>query len=171
MHATPSVRSWSLRTRRTREPRGYPEEESVVTEQMSHESLMRYLDGEAAPEERARIDAAVAESTELQRDLAIFRAMKSDLQAMTRHDASSAGFTRIICDAFDILYREAADSGRVVAISLHPYIIGLPHRIDALDRGLEYICGHDSVWRATGAEIADHFLSLQGAFSSPPAVL
>ncbi len=54
-----------------------------MTEQMSHESLMRYLDGEAAPEERVRIDAAVAESTELQRDLAIFRAMKSDLQAMS----------------------------------------------------------------------------------------
>lgn len=54
-----------------------------MTEQMSHESLMRYLDGEAAPEERARIDAAVAASTELQRDLAVFRSMKSDLQAMT----------------------------------------------------------------------------------------
>jgi hypothetical protein len=62
---------------------GYPEEESVVTEQVSHESLMRYLDGEAAPEERARIDAVVADSTELQRDLVVFRTMKSDLQAMT----------------------------------------------------------------------------------------
>lgn len=54
-----------------------------MTEHVSHEGLMRYLDGEAAPEERARIDAAVAESTELQRDLAVFRTMKSDLQAMT----------------------------------------------------------------------------------------
>ncbi len=54
-----------------------------MTEQVSHESLMRYLDGEAAPEERARIDAAVANSTELQRDLVVFRTMKNDLQAMT----------------------------------------------------------------------------------------
>ena len=54
-----------------------------MTEQVSHESLMRYLDGEAAPEERARIDAAVADSTELQREIVIFRTMKSDLQAMT----------------------------------------------------------------------------------------
>ena len=54
-----------------------------MTEQMSHESLMRYLDGEAAPEERARIDALVAESTELQRDLVLFRSMKNDLQSMT----------------------------------------------------------------------------------------
>ena len=54
-----------------------------MTEHVSNESLMRYLDGEAAPEERAQIDAAVADSTELQRDLVIFRTMKSDLQAMT----------------------------------------------------------------------------------------
>ena len=54
-----------------------------MTEQVSHESLMRYLDGEAAPEERARIDAALADSTELQREIVIFRTMKSDLQAMT----------------------------------------------------------------------------------------
>ena len=54
-----------------------------MTERLSHEGLMRYLDGEAAPEERARIDAALAESTELRRDLTIFRTMKSDLQAMT----------------------------------------------------------------------------------------
>ena len=54
-----------------------------MTENVSHENLMRYLDGEAAPEERARIDAAVASSTELQRDLVLFRTMKHDLQAMS----------------------------------------------------------------------------------------
>ena len=83
MPATPSVRHWSQRTRSTRDCHGYPEEECDVTEYVSHENLMRYLDGEIAPEERARIDAAVANSTELQRDLVVFRTMKNDLQAMT----------------------------------------------------------------------------------------
>ena len=50
---------------------------------VSHETLMRYLDGEVAPEERARVESAVAASTELQRDVAVFGAMKEDLQAMT----------------------------------------------------------------------------------------
>ena len=50
---------------------------------VSHETLMRYLDGEVAPEERTRIEAAVAVSTELQRDVEIFGAMKEDFQAMT----------------------------------------------------------------------------------------
>ena len=50
---------------------------------VGHDTLMRYLDGEVAPEERARIESAVAASTELQRDVAVFGAMKKDLQAMT----------------------------------------------------------------------------------------
>jgi hypothetical protein len=41
-----------------------------------------------------------------------------------------------------------------MAIALHPYITGVPHRIGALDKGLEYICQHEGVWLATGAEIA-----------------
>ncbi len=49
---------------------------------ISHETLMRYLDGEVAPDERTRIRAAVAASTELQRDVAVFGAMKRDLQGM-----------------------------------------------------------------------------------------
>lgn len=88
----------------------------------------------------------------------------SDLQAFNRHNASAAEFETMIRDAFDVLYREAVEtgSGRVVGISLHPYIVGLPHRIGALRRGLEYICRHPGVWRATGAEIADHVLAQAG---------
>ena len=60
---------------------------------------------------------------------------------------------------FDVLYREGAQSGRVMAIALHPYISGVPHRIDALDAALEYICKHHGVWRTTGSEIARHYVA------------
>ncbi|MPY70830.1 MAG: polysaccharide deacetylase [Alphaproteobacteria bacterium] len=85
----------------------------------------------------------------------------SDLQCFNRDKRSAAEFEAVIRDAFDVLYREAVESGsgRVVAISLHPYIIGLPHRIGALERGLGYICGHAGVWRATGLEVARHVLA------------
>ena len=43
----------------------------------------------------------------------------------------------MICDQFDVLYREGAKSGRVMAIALHPYLIGVPHRIGALRHGAE----------------------------------
>jgi hypothetical protein len=43
------------------------------------DELMRFLDGEVSPEERNRIEAALAGSTELQREFALFRSMKDDL--------------------------------------------------------------------------------------------
>jgi hypothetical protein len=65
----------------------------------------------------------------------------------------------MICDQFDVLYREGAKSGRVMAIALHPYLIGVPHRIGALDKALAYIGKHKKVWKTTGSEIARHYLA------------
>lgn len=67
-------------------------------------------------------------------------------------------FTKMMIDTFNVLYRESADSGRVMPLSLHPYITGVPHRIDSLDKGLEYICRHEDVWFATGSEIVLHYI-------------
>ena len=61
-----------------------------------------------------------------------------------------------------MLYREGAKSGRVMAIALHPYLIGVPHRIGALDTALKYISKHKKVWKATGSEIARHYLAQLG---------
>lgn len=77
---------------------------------------------------------------------------------------STADFEEMIKRQFDTLYREGAQSGRVMAICLHPFIIGVPHRIGALDAALEYICSHDKVWRATGEEIVTHWRQSGGAF-------
>ena len=49
---------------------------------------MRYLDGEMPPEERARVEAEVERSTELQRELSIFKAMRSDFQGLSFHPGS-----------------------------------------------------------------------------------
>jgi hypothetical protein len=53
-----------------------------VTDGVGHEELMRYLDGEVTPEERVRIEAEIGESTELQREVALYRKMKEDLQTL-----------------------------------------------------------------------------------------
>ena len=68
-------------------------------------------------------------------------------------------FERIIKRTFDVLYREGAQSARVMAICLHPFMIGVPHRIGALDAALKYICDHEGVWLATGSEIARAYLA------------
>lgn len=59
-----------------------------MSEQITHDDLMRYLDGELPPEEQARVEGAVSASSELQRELAIFRAMKGDFQELSFHAAT-----------------------------------------------------------------------------------
>ncbi len=49
------------------------------------EELMRYLDGELPPEERLRVEAGLERSTELQRELAMYAAMKTDIQGLRFH--------------------------------------------------------------------------------------
>jgi peptidoglycan/xylan/chitin deacetylase (PgdA/CDA1 family) len=68
-------------------------------------------------------------------------------------------FERRIRETFDVLYEEGARNGRVMAIALHPFLIGVPHRIRTLDRALSYIASHGSVWFATGSEIIDAYRS------------
>src|SRR5439155_506654 len=75
----------------------------------------------------------------------------NDLPQILRAGRSSDEFELMIRRQFDTLYREGAQSGRVMAICLHPFIIGVPHRIGALDAALAYILRHEGVWRATGS--------------------
>ena len=61
---------------------------------ISNEDLMRYLDDELSGEERLAVEAALRDSTELRRDLAIFRSMRLDLEDLTdpgRPDSSVWG--------------------------------------------------------------------------------
>jgi allantoinase len=91
----------------------------------------------------------------------------NDKSAIERRFNTADEFRQMICDQFDVLYREGAKSGRVMAIALHPYLIGVPHRIGALDKALRYICKHRKVWKATGAEICRHYLAQLEANGRP----
>jgi len=60
-------------------------------------------------------------------------------------------------DQFDRLHRDGAQAPRVMAISIHPYLTGVPHRIKYLEMLYDYILGHDGVVMWTGAEILDWY--------------
>jgi peptidoglycan/xylan/chitin deacetylase (PgdA/CDA1 family) len=66
-------------------------------------------------------------------------------------------FYRRICETFDVLHEEGLRNGRVMGIALHPFLIGVPHRIRYLDRALQYIASVGSVWFATGHEIIEAY--------------
>lgn len=50
------------------------------------ETLMRYLDGELSPPDRERFEELLEGSTELQRELAVFRVFHHDLAGLRLHD-------------------------------------------------------------------------------------
>ncbi len=58
-------------------------------------------------------------------------------------------------DQFDQLYKEGASIPRVMAISIHPYLTGVPHRIRYLEALYDYILSHEDVMMCTGEEILD----------------
>ncbi len=61
-------------------------------------------------------------------------------------------------DQFDRLWAEGASIPRVMAISVHPYLTGVPHRIKHLEALYDYIRGHEGVVMWTGEEILDWYL-------------
>ncbi|KRG79612.1 polysaccharide deacetylase [Stenotrophomonas ginsengisoli] len=67
-------------------------------------------------------------------------------------------YGQMIKDAFDRLYAEGEHSGTVMCVPLHAYQVSHPHRLAAFQDAMDYICSHDGVWKATGREIAQHYL-------------
>ena len=59
-------------------------------DRISAEDLMRYVDGELPPAERDRVDRALSTSTELQRELAAFRALKDGVRDLRFRDPAGA---------------------------------------------------------------------------------
>jgi peptidoglycan/xylan/chitin deacetylase (PgdA/CDA1 family) len=81
----------------------------------------------------------------------------NDKPAYEKRNRTADEFRDMIVRQFSVLFEEGAESGRVMAIALHPYLSGLPYRIGALDAALQVICRDEGVWRATGGEIAREF--------------
>jgi len=81
----------------------------------------------------------------------------NDMPLFNTPSISIEDFHRRICDSFACLYEESKTNARVMAIALHPFLIGVPHRIGYLDRALAHIAGHEGVWFATGSEIIESY--------------
>jgi allantoinase len=83
----------------------------------------------------------------------------NDIAMMVVQHHSAAEMLRRGSDHFDRLYEESARSRRVMAISVHPYISGVPHRIGYLEQLYSHVLGKPGVVHWTGAQILDWFRS------------
>lgn len=69
-------------------------------------------------------------------------------------------FLQMVKDQYDVLRADSEHSGRVMALALHPFVIGQPFRAKYLDLALEYIASQSDVWLTTSDEIAAHYVTL-----------
>ena len=90
-----------------------------------------------------------------------------DVNALWERHVDIDQYERMIRDSFDTLHRDGAQSGRLLVLSLHPFLIGQPFRIASLDTALGHIVGHEGVWTATGSEVIDWY-ERAGANPKPP---
>jgi peptidoglycan/xylan/chitin deacetylase (PgdA/CDA1 family) len=86
----------------------------------------------------------------------------NDLPFFLTHSHTGREFYEAIRDQFDVLYQEGATNARVMAIALHTFVTGQPHRAKYLDQALAYVAGHPDVWLATGSEIVDAYRAQTG---------
>jgi len=81
----------------------------------------------------------------------------NDINLFVSKGFSGEDFYRAVVDQFDRLYADGAESGRVMALALHPFVVGQPFRHKHLARVLEYIASHEGVWLTTTDDIAAHY--------------
>ncbi|MGZ3506275.1 MAG: hypothetical protein ACXWNK_07740 [Vulcanimicrobiaceae bacterium] len=82
----------------------------------------------------------------------------NDIMLFVQRSLSGDDFYRTVVDQFDQLYKESEQSGRVMALCLHPFVINQPFRQKYLEKALEYISGHEGVWVTTSDDIAAHYV-------------
>jgi len=81
----------------------------------------------------------------------------NDIPMMIIQHHESSAWVQRCRDQFDRLYAEGATQPRVMAIAVHPYIHGVPHRIKYFEAVYDYIRRKKGVWFTTGESIADWY--------------
>jgi peptidoglycan/xylan/chitin deacetylase (PgdA/CDA1 family) len=77
---------------------------------------------------------------------------------LIQHHKASEYYDRAI-DQFEQLYADARHSARVMALVVHPYIMGAPHRLKYFRNAIAAIQGNAGVVFMTGEQILDWYIS------------
>ncbi len=78
-----------------------------------------------------------------------------DVQQLWLRRINTPRYPDIVNDAFELLHREG---GQVFNLSIHPWLMGMAHRIKYLDEALRRIERFGNVWQTTPGEIAAHYM-------------
>jgi allantoinase len=124
--------------------------ESARTPQLLAEAGVRYVCDWVNDEQPYRMNVAQGELHALPISFPL-----DDVNALWERRIDVDRYETMIVETFETLYREGAHNGRLLVLNLHPFLIGQPFRIGALDRALAHIVEYAGVWPATGTQIID----------------
>jgi peptidoglycan/xylan/chitin deacetylase (PgdA/CDA1 family) len=79
-----------------------------------------------------------------------------DVQQLWLRRINTPRYPDLVGDAFELLHQEG---GQVFSLSIHPWLMGMAHRIKYLDEALRRIERFGNVWQATPGEIAQHYMN------------
>lgn len=82
-----------------------------------------------------------------------------DVTALWLRKVPNTRYPDLVGEAAEAL---AAECGRSFVLSLHPWVIGQPHRIKYLRAALDRITVLDGLWKATAGEVSDNMRELWG---------
>ena len=86
----------------------------------------------------------------------------NDITVHALQQLPSDGLYRRGVDQFDRLYQESAGITRIMAISLHPYLTGVAHRIGYLEKLYAHVLSRPGVLMWTGGQIYDWYVEASG---------
>ncbi len=88
----------------------------------------------------------------------------NDIPAIVARQMEAGAFADMIVDQFREMSRQSQDQPLVMGVALHPYIVGQPHRLHHLRRGLEEIVRDRArLWLTTPGAIAEFVAGLGSA--------
>lgn len=78
-----------------------------------------------------------------------------DVQTLWHRRVPADRFPSLVADALEGLEHTPDTSARAIAIGVHPWMLGTPHRICYLREALQLVQSHSAVEIMTAGELAD----------------
>jgi len=86
----------------------------------------------------------------------------NDVAMMLIQHHRAAEYRQRAIDQFDQIYKDSVRSARVMALVVHPYIMGVPHRLRYFREAIAHIRKHSDVAFWTGERILDWYVAAGG---------
>jgi peptidoglycan/xylan/chitin deacetylase (PgdA/CDA1 family) len=87
----------------------------------------------------------------------------NDIAMMIVQHHESEYLLRRAIDAFDRLYAEGEHRAKIMAVAIHPYISGQPHRIKHLEAIYDYAARYDGVLHWNGEQIFEWYMKVRAS--------